>query len=283
MQKLAGLAEEYIGTIAIPMFIDTVLSLTKNENQKTIEKRSLFTFASILPSLGFKKTQKIDTNLIDVNLKIILAMTVTELKKIVGISKVPEWKDIVSTMKQNVLFEKCETSSRYGIRTYSRDSFDFCKFDGGPDESTIKDIKVWLMNVLGDIDPELKEVTGVLKDDTFEKLANIVASTGSNISSISTMIRRSDYEEYTVADIGLIRHPSYERPKAKIFRLKINCWRKCKRIAAFESNKNGLTVEIDSQEYVPREDVVSRMRTRVLSEKDVAELCEKADSMLLKI
>jgi len=269
----------FLASVAIPTFIDTVLSLAKNENQNTIGKGSMFTYASILPKLGLKK----NTLQMDTNLKIILALTVAKLKNMVGESQVPEWRDIVSAMKQNVLFEKCEGSSRYGIRTYTRDSFDFCRFDGGPDEGTIKDVKKWFVDVLEAVDPELKELTGILKDDTFENLASIVASTGSSVNSISTMIRRSDYDEFTLADIGLIRYPSYAKPKAKIFRLKIKSWRRCQRVVAFESNKNGLTVEIDSQEYIPRENVISHMKDHVFTEDDVTYLCEKADSILLKI
>jgi hypothetical protein len=275
----AAIIGQYIVMAAIPIFIDTVIGVVKNETQTTIGKGSIFTFASIIPQLGLTK----NTQQMDINLKIILAMTISELKKMIGGEKVPEWADIVSTMKQNVLFEKCENSSRYGIRTYSRDSFDFCKFDGSPNANTIKDIKSWFMSVLDDVDPDLKKLTGVLKDETFESLASIVASTGASVNSISTFIRRSDYEEYTFADIGLVRYPSYENPKAKIFRIKLICWRDCKRVLSFESNKNGITVEIDSQEYIPREEVVSYMRDHVLSEKDVVELCEKVDGILLKI
>jgi hypothetical protein len=129
----------------------------------------------------------------------------------------------------------------------------------------------------------MKEVTGVLKDDTFEKLAYIVASTGASVNGLSGIIRRADYEDYTVADIGLIRYPSNENPKARIYRLKINCWRHCNRILAIESNDNGLTIEIDSKEFVPREEVVKEMRKRILSSTDVATLCAKAEAMLMKI
>jgi hypothetical protein len=265
--------------MAVPMFIDTVISLAKNENQNTKGNGSMFTYASVIPSVEFKK----NIRQMDTNLKIVLAMTVEKLKQMVGESKVPEWNDIVSTMKQNILFEKCENSSRYGIRTFERDSLNFFKVCGGPDESTIKDIKEWFVDVLEAVDPELKQLTGILKDNTFENLANIVASTGSSVNSISTMIRRSDYEEFTLADIGLIRYPSYQNPKAKIFRLKIKSWRRCRRVLAFESNRNGLTVEIDSQEYIPREEVISHMRDRILTEDDVTYLCDKAESILLKM
>lgn len=275
-----GMLGSAVTMLAVGAFIDTVICLAKNENLCYEDQGSMFTYASIVPSLV--RLNK-DNRQIDTNLKIMLAMTVIELQKIVGETKVPEWNDIVSIMRQNVLFEKCEDSSRYGIRTYTRDSNDFCKFDGGPDKGTIENIKIWFMKELETIDPELKELTGVLENKVFEKLASIVASTGSSVNSISTMIRRSEYEEYTLADIGLIRYPSYEKPKAKIFRLKIKSWRNCKRILAFESNKNGLTVEIDSQEYMPREEIVSHMRDHVFSDEDVTYLCEKVDSILLKI
>ena len=285
----------YFSMYAIPMFMSAVLStvsdLVKNETRSSIGKGSVFTYASIIPSPGEgkntqqkKNTQQTkNTRQMDTNLKIILATTVMELQKIVGQSKVPEWRDVVSAMKQNVLFEKCEASSRYGIRTYTRESSDFCKFNGDPDEGTVKDIKKWFEDVLEAIDPELKNLTGVLKDDTFGKLASVVASTGSSVDSITALIKQSDYEEYTLADVGLIRHPSYENPNAKIFRLKINSWRRCQRVLAFESNTNGLTVEIDSQEYKPRENVISHMRDHVFTEDDVTYLCEKANSVLLRM
>lgn len=272
-------AEAFIISAAVPIFVNTLLSLATNENQNTVGKKSIFTYASILPQLELKK----NTWRIDTNLKLILAMTVAEIEKMVGYSKIPEWMDVVSVMEQSVLFEKCEGSSRYGTRTYTRDSFNFCKFNGEPDKGTVADIKKWFMDVLETVDPELKELTGVLQKDALENLTSIVASTGSSVDSLSTVIRRSDYHELTLADIGLIRYPSYEKPRAKIFRLKIKSWRHCRRVVAFESNNNGLTVEIDSREYVPREYVISHMRDHVLTEAELEKLCEKADNILIKM
>jgi len=267
--------------------IGTVLELLTTSGTERLDgEGAMFTFRStvqITPRDGedAKAIAQMDTNL-----KIILAMTAAELNKIAE-RKVPEWADIVSVMKQNVLFEETENDkehNHYAIHTYKRNSTDFFKFNGEPDDDTVQSIKNWFINdVLDTFDPEMKEVTGVLKDDTFEKLAQIVASTGASVNGLSGIIRRADYEDYTVADIGLIRYPSNENPKARIYRLKINCWRHCNRILAIESNDNGLTIEIDSKEFVPREEVVKEMRKRILSSTDVATLCAKAEAMLMKI
>ena len=265
--------------ILFSTLLDTVVSLTRNENQYMKQEKSIFTYTSILPKGEWKK----NIQFMDTNLKLILAITAIELQNAVGKSKIPEWNDVVSAMRQNILFEKCNDTSKYGIRTYSRDSFDFFKFNGEADENTIKEIKKWFMDVLEDIDPELKTSSGIFQNKTFETLASIVASTGSHVSSVSTAIRRSDYEEVTIADIGLIRYPSFNNPKTKIFRMRIKSWRHCQRILAFESNKNGLTVEIDSQEYIPREDIIKVMRERVLTEDDVQTLCENAKRILIEI
>jgi hypothetical protein len=267
------------GPMLLSTLLDTVIGLTRNENNYTKQEGSMFTYTSILPKGEWKK----NIQLMDTNLKLILAITATELKNIVGKSKIPDWKDIVSSIQQNILFEKCEDTSKYGIRTYSRDSFNFLKFDGEPDENTIKEVTDWFIEVLQDIDPELINISGVFQNETFKTLASIVSSTGSHVSSISTAIRRSDYEELTIADVGLIRYPSFNNPKTKIFRMRIKSWRNCQRILAFESNKNGLTVEIDSREYAPREDVIQLMRERVLTEKDVKTLCENVENTLIEI
>jgi hypothetical protein len=273
------LASKIGSQIAFSILLDTVLSFARNENQDVRQSGSVFTYTSVFPKGGSKK----DARLMDDNLKIVLAITANELKNMVGKSKVPEWTDVVSTMRQNIMFSKCEDTSKYGIRTYSRDSFDFCKFNGDPDEKTVQDVREWFVELLDDIDPELKSLVGVLQNDTFTMLANIVASTGSHVSSISTAIRRSDHEEFTLADIGLVRYPSYANPKVKIFRLKLKSWRHCQRILAFESNKNGLTAEVDSQEYAPREDVIKRMRETVLSDDDVKSLCETTDRIVFDL
>ena len=267
--------------------IGTVLELlTTSGTQRLGGEGAMFTFRSTAQITPRDREDAEAIIQMDTNLKIILAMTAAELNKIVE-RKVPEWADIVSTMKQNVLFEEAEYDkehNQYAIHTYKRNSTDFFKFNGDPDDDTVQSIKNWFINdVLDTFDPEMKEVTGVLKDDTFEKLARIVASTGASVNSLSGIIRRADYEDYTVADIGLIRYPSNENPKARIYRLKINCWRHCKRILAIEDNENGLTIEIDSKEFVPREEVVKEMRKRILSSTDVATLCAKAEAMLMKI
>jgi hypothetical protein len=286
MAFLAPLAA-FAAELAYFAAIGTVLELlTTSGTQRLDGEGAMFTFrstAQITPrdSEDAKAIIQMDTNL-----KIILAMTAAELNKITE-RKVPEWADIVSVMKQNVLFEEAENDkehNHYAIHTYKRNSTDFFKFNGEPDDDTVQSIKNWFINdVLDTFDPEMKEVTGVLKDDTFEKLAHIVASTGASVNGLSGIIRRADYEDYTVADIGLIRYPSNENPKARIYRLKINCWRHCNRILAIESNDNGLTIEIDSKEFVPREEVVKEMRKRILSSTDVATLCAKAEAMLMKI
>jgi hypothetical protein len=286
MAFLAPLAA-FAAELAYFAAIGTVLELlTTSGTQRLDGEGAMFTFrstAQITPrdSEDAKAIIQMDTNL-----KIILAMTAAELNKIAE-RKVPEWADIVSVMKQNVLFEEAENDkehNHYAIHTYKRNSTDFFKFNGKPDDDTVQSIKNWFINdVLDTFDPEMKEVTGVLKDDTFEKLAHIVASTGASVNGLSGIIRRADYEDYTVADIGLIRYPSNENPKARIYRLKINCWRHCNRILAIESNDNGLTIEIDSKEFVPREEVVKEMRKRILSSTDVATLCAKAEAMLMKI
>jgi hypothetical protein len=276
-----GMLGYAVASAAVGAVLQTASALASNEGMQYTGQESMFTYSSIAPSS--MRLHK-DNKMIDKNLKIILAMTVIELQKIVGKTKVPEWGDIVSIMSQNALFEKCGESSRHGIRTYTHERDEWFKSNYKPDQGTVDKIKIWFTKEIDDIDPELKKLTGVLKNDIFTNLATIVATTGAESQDIATMIMHSNNVEVTLADVGLIRYPSYENPKVKIFRLKIKSWRNCDRTwAIHQASKNGLTVEIDSQEYMPREEVVSRMRDRVLSEEDVEYLCDKADSVLLKI
>lgn len=202
----------------------------------------------IAPSFGKISSDTIQK--LDDELKVIISGTT----KAIGDLKNKSWENVISTLQQNPLLEPFDQGIQRSDKLIKDTGVSFFKFDGSPDDAVVREVHTWFSNLVNDDD--ILASTGI----DIHILADIVAATGSAVRNFETFFYADEKCEQTLIDVGVLRYPDIDQPYFKVYRLRLTAWRDCTRIIFAQSDKNGITGELNVRRYKPRDSVISGLK-----------------------
>jgi hypothetical protein len=228
----------------------------------------------VAPSWG--KLTKDSIVMMDDQLKLILFATFKQIDKFVqdeGQDKLT-WEKLTELMEQNVMVErKTGITNLSVVQSKTRDETNWFCFDGSPDEPIKDGVVRWIKESIQD--PELLEIIG---EETMNKIGNIFASSGAAVDGFFHFFANNETEEFSVLDVGIIRIPDITKPSIQLFRIKIHVKRYDQRVFFIQSDECEITLEANTRDYVPREEVMKSVKEQVLK-KAVADMNKMFEDM----
>ncbi|KLO05173.1 hypothetical protein SCHPADRAFT_947134 [Schizopora paradoxa] len=222
------------------------------------KSRDNFLHTGLAPSFGTLTKESFKG--MDEQLKILIAAANKELEQMPAEDRT--WDNVISVFKNNEYFEPIETPEGSIDRPSKliKTSESVFQFKREFDEGTVHEVEEWFTNLIQDED--------VLKSTKIDikVLADIVATTGAVIEDIATFIRRNEYHEKTVVDIGVLRYPDIEHPYFKVFRIQLTAWSETKHIVIVNEDSNGITGQYNMQLFKPREDIIAGIKAKTRKE-----------------
>ncbi|KAH7424687.1 hypothetical protein KP509_11G019400 [Ceratopteris richardii] len=159
-------------------------------------------------------------------------------------------------MSQNPLLEPYDDQIEKSDKYIKTESAAF-KFDGSPDETIVREVKTWFLNLISDED--------ILHDTRIDidVLAKIVAESGARVTDFETLFYKKATQESKVLDIGVLRYPDIDHPFFKVYRIQLTAWSTCERILFQQSDTHGITGEFSCRKYKPRASVIQKLSEKV--------------------
>jgi hypothetical protein len=246
--------------------MENVSDAISNQLDSFKNKDTRVTF-EVAPSWG--KLTKDSIIMMDEQLKLLLYVTMKELEKI----KAEEgqdaltWEKLTSVMEQNVMFEKKLNSVDMNVIN-SKVQKNIRLFGGsGAADPVIHDgIVRWIRECIQD--PELLETLG---NEAMSNIADIFAQSGASVDSFAHFFANYDDEEFTLLDLGILRTPDITKPHVQLFRVKIYVTRHSKRVLYIQDDTSTISLEANTRDYVPREEVMTNIKENVM-QKAVEEM-----------
>ena len=191
---------------------------------------------------------------LDVKLKAMIGETVKAIKSLSDKS----WGSIVSCLKQNpVLKLQSSTSNSDNMTKKGTNVF---KFDGSPDESIIREVETWFVNLLRN-DSDARDASGI----DIKRLGKIVAQTGATINSFQTFFSKREIHRKTVLNIGILRYPQLSKPYFKLYRIELVAWSDCSRVLFVQDDTSGIEGKFECIKFGPNDSTLRDMHPSVLS------------------
>ena len=190
---------------------------------------------------------------LDVKLKAMIAETVKAINSLSNKS----WENIVSCMKQNPVLQLQKSISNSDDLT--KKGKNVFKFDGSPDDSIVREVETWFVNLLRN-DSDARDASGI----DIKRLGKIVAKTGATINSFQTFFSKRETHKRTVLNVGILRYPQISTPYFKLYRIKLMAWSDCSRVLFVQDDASGIEGEFECMKFGPNEKTLSEMRPSVL-------------------
>jgi hypothetical protein len=143
--------------------------------------------------------------------------------------------------------------------TKRKSDWNLFKFDGKKDQILRDEVVRWIREHIQD--PDLLNIIG---EESMKKIATIYAETGARISGFCAFFSKTEVQEFTLLDVGIIRTPDITKPWLQLFRIKIFVHRHNQRTLFYEDNDSLLTLEANTRDYIPRPEVMKSINPKVM-------------------
>ena len=142
-------------------------------------------------------------------------------------------------------------SSKRIAKSLNFDDHNFFEI-GGHDSGRKAKITTWFRQLFNDIGEQaVLDNSDIVNEGAFDRLANLASEIGVSVDSFESFFGGTDEGKEKVMEIGVIRFPTKDNARIKLFRLVVFAWFQSKRILAFQHDQSGFEVEYDSVEFRP--------------------------------
>lgn len=237
--------------------------LDNAQNQTTtIEEGNKHTRCHFTVAPSWNKLTKDSFITMDEHLKLLLAITFHNIEKFVrdhGQDSL-SWEKLLELMDQNAMIERKSTTDMEVKQTKRRSDRNYFKIDGKSDQILRDEVVRWIRESIQD--PELLNIIG---KEAMDKIATIYAETGAKISGFCAFFAKTEVQEFTLLDVGIIRTPDITKPWLQLFRIKIFVHRHNQRVLFVEDNDSLLTLEANTRDYIPRPEVMKSINPKIMA------------------
>jgi len=194
---------------------------------------------------------------LDEELKVMIAGTNRIMIKINTENPAPTFQDFASAMLQNALLEQMDQEAIFRNDIKQFGSFGLA--GKGVDEKIIKSVATWFENLVQDTD-----VLAATKIN-IEDYGNIVAATDAAIENFETIFLKQKEVKRSIVDVGVLRYPDIDNPFFKLFRIRLDAYRKSFRVLMVQKDESGIKGTYEAMKFVPRKSVMDKLKADTLS------------------
>lgn len=160
-----------------------------------------------------------------------------------------EWENTVAALNNCDALVQIKDSHRRSVKTWSKSTTDFFKFDGSADSEDVEKLATWFKEVMCEFNPKIYENSTLVREGVVEKLAAIANETGARVESFESFFTATDSHRDRVLEISIIRFPTKDEPHILLYRLEVDAWFKCNRILFAEDNRAGFEVDVQEMKF----------------------------------